>query len=150
MVILRARDAKRRAALAQSVGPTIKARGLVLLIADDPMLAARIGAHGIHLPQARARQAAYWRARFPSWFVTAAAHSLRAILNAAEVDAILLSPIFATASHKAAAPLTAVRARLMARQVRIPVFALGGIDARNAGLLIGFAGIAAIGGLSTD
>jgi len=43
--------------------------------------------------------------------------------------------------------LGAVRANMIARQVRIPVYALGGIDARNAVRLSGFAGIAAIGAL---
>lgn len=150
LVILRARNARRRAALAVSLREIARVRGLILLIADDPLLAARIGAHGIHLPEARAKQAAHWRARFPGWFVTAAAHSLRAVLNAADVDAVLLSPVFATASHKDAPPLTPARARLMARQVCVPVFALGGINAQNAGLLRGFSGIAAIGALSTD
>ena len=150
VVILRARDAQRRAGAGSVIArPLVRSRGLILLIADDPLLAARIGAHGIHLPQVRARDAAHWRARFPHWFVTAAAHSLRAILNAADADAVLLSPIFATESHSGAPSLTAARARLMARQVQTPLFALGGVTAQNAALLPGFAGLAAIGALVT-
>ena len=44
-----------------------------------------------------------------------------------------------------------LRASLMARQVRLPVYALGGMDARNAQRLIGtpFVGIAAIGALAS-
>jgi thiamine-phosphate pyrophosphorylase len=117
-----------------------------VLIAGDPLLAARLGAHGFHLPETRAGEAAYWRARFPNMFITISAHSLRA-LSRKHVDAIFLSPIFATESHPERAPLTAVRANLMARQARVPVYALGGIDARNAARLSGFCGIAAIGAL---
>ena len=150
MVIVRARDAKRRAQLALSLLAMARARGLILLVADDPLLAVRIGAHGIHLPEARAREATHWRARFPRLLVTAAAHSLRAVLNSRDADAVLLSPVFATLSHEGAPPLSAVRARLMARQVPMPLVALGGVNARNAGLLSGLAGIAAIGALSLD
>lgn len=149
LVIVRARDNRRRTQLAMSLRKIARARGLILLIADDPLLAARIGAQGIHLPEARAREALHWRARFPRWFITVAAHSLRAINKSAAADAVLLSPVFATLSHKGTAPLTAVRARLMARQARVPLVALGGIDASNAALLRGFAGIAAIGALTS-
>src|SRR5262249_52958540 len=93
LVIVRARDAKRRAQLARSLLALARARGLLLLVADDPILAGRIGAHGIHLPDARAREAAHWRARFPRWFITAAAHSLRAISRSDAADAVLLSPV---------------------------------------------------------
>ena len=150
LVIVRARDAKRRAQLATSLLVLARARGLILLIADDPLLAVRIGAHGIHLPEARAREAAHWRARFPRWFITVAAHSLRAIGNGRAADTVLLSPVFATLSHEGAEPLTAVRARLMARQVPVPLVALGGVNAGNAVLLGGVAGIAAIGALTPD
>ena len=62
-------------------------------------------------------------------------------MHIAHADAALLSPIFATRSHPKAHPLTAARARLMARNALLPVLALGGVTARNAPLLKGFAGI---------
>jgi thiamine-phosphate pyrophosphorylase len=147
VVILRVRDPERRAALATPLRQMARMRNLILLIADDPALAARIGAHGMHLPEARARQAAHWRALRPHWFITVAAHSLRAILGAADADAVLLSPVFVTESHPGALPLGAARARLMARQVGMPMLALGGVTAQNACLLRGFAGLAAVGAL---
>jgi thiamine-phosphate pyrophosphorylase len=79
--------------------------------------------------------------------ITVAAHSGQG-LRIAYADAALLSPIFATRSHPKTPPLTAPRARLMARHALLPVLALGGITARNAPLLKGFAGFAAIGALS--
>ncbi len=117
-----------------------------VLIAGDPLLAVRLGAHGIHLPEARAGEAAYWCARFPDMLITASAHSLHALARD-HVDAFFLSPVFETKSHPGRAALGAARANLMARQARVPVYALGGIDARKAALLSGFRGIAAIGAL---
>jgi thiamine-phosphate pyrophosphorylase len=78
--------------------------------------------------------------------ITISAHSLRA-LSRRHVDAIFLSPVFATESHPERAALTAVRASLMARKARVPVYALGGVNSQNARRLHGFAGIAAIGAL---
>jgi thiamine-phosphate pyrophosphorylase len=119
------------------------------LIAGDPALARAIGANGLHLPEARAREAAHWRAKNPGWLITASAHSLRAALSAQAADAVLLSPVFATDSHKSAPPLSAARARAIARGVPVPVFALGGVTAQNSVLLSGFSGIAAISALNS-
>ena len=148
LVIVRARDAKRRAALALGLRSVAWQRGLILLIADDPGLARAIGANGIHLPEARASQAVHWRACNPRWLITASAHSLGAVLKAAQADAVLLSPVFATPSHKDSRALNIAQARLIARAAPMPVFALGGVTAQNAGQLSGFDGIAAIGALT--
>jgi thiamine-phosphate pyrophosphorylase len=74
------------------------------------------------------------------------AHSLRELKGAETAGArlIFLSPAFATRSHPAARPLGPVRFGLIARQARVPVIALGGVDARNARRLphiYGWAGI---------
>lgn len=142
VVVVRARDATNRRALAEALV------GLApLLIADDPDLAEEMGA-GLHLPESRMREAGHWRARHPDWIITSSAHSLRALMHAAPLDAVFLSPVFATASHGDATPLTPVRAALIATQAPVPVYALGGITARNARLLApSFSGIAAIGSL---
>lgn len=141
MVLVRARDAGKRAALAASLS------GFDLLIAGDPGLAAEAGA-GLHLPEARMHEAAHWRARFPHWIITSSAHSLRALMGARELDAVFLSPVFATASHANARPLNPVRAAMIAAHAPVPVYALGGVTGRNAALLgPAFSGIAAIGSL---
>jgi thiamine-phosphate pyrophosphorylase len=149
MIILRARDATWRAELAQALRSIVRARKLKLLIADDPELALAIGADGIHLPEAHARNAACWRARRPNWIITVAAHSLRALSHSHDADAALLSPIFSTKSHPGAASLGTIKLRLAAQQSRRPVYALGGIDAVSVRKLQGakLAGIAAIGAL---
>lgn len=142
VIVVRGHDAGKRAALAHSLS------GFTLLIADDPGLAVHIGAAGLHLPQARMKEAAYWRARFPHWIITSSAHSLRALMQAYALDAVFLSPVFATASHPGAAPLNPARAAMIAAHAPVPVYALGGVTARNAALLgPAFSGIAAIGSL---
>jgi thiamine-phosphate pyrophosphorylase len=143
LVIVRSRNTKRRHALGEAL--RAQTHGLILLAADDPVLADRL--HGLHLPEIRARDAAHWRALRPHWVITVAAHSPRG-LHAPYADAALLSPVFATRSHPHAKILTAARARLMVQHALLSVLALGGVTASNAALLTGFSGIAAITALS--
>ena len=146
VVVVRARDAKRRRALAEELSGSAR-----LLIADDPRLAEEIDAAGLHMPEARMREAARWRARHPGWIITSSAHSLRALMGAHHLDAVFLSPVFATTSHKHGHPLTPVRAAMIAAQAPVPVYALGGVTARNATLLASsFSGIAAITALMSS
>jgi thiamine-phosphate pyrophosphorylase len=149
LIVLRARHAVRRKALAAALARIARARGLYVLIADDPGLAA--GADGAHFPEARAGELARWRARRPHWFLTASAHSMDAAARAASLgaDAVFLSPVFPTKSHAGRAALGPMRFRLMLRQLNVPVYALGGIDADNIRRLAGtkLAGIAAVGAL---
>ena len=143
LVVVRARDAKRREALG------LKLRAIApILIADDPKLAMRLNAHGLHLPQARMTEALHWRGCRPDWTITAAAHSLQALMATRGLDAVFLSPVFATSSHRQANPLTPVRAAFIAAHSPVPVYALGGITALNAARLAPvFSGIAAISSL---
>ena len=147
MVIVRSRDAVRRAALAARMMKLARSRGLVVLIAGDPALALAVGADGVHLPEARVGEAAGLRARH-RFIVTAAAHSLASLRKACWLDAVFLSPVFPTASHPGRASLGPLRAAAIARAARLPVYALGGVDHANAGRLRGFAGLAAIGALA--
>jgi thiamine-phosphate pyrophosphorylase len=141
VVVVRARDKERRAALARQLMDLA-----TLLIADDPALAAEIGAAGLHLPQARMREAAHWRRRFPDWIITSSAHSLKALMHAHALDAVFLSPVFATASHTEKQPLGPARAAFIAALAPVPVYALGGVTQRNAARLApAFSGIAGIG-----
>jgi thiamine-phosphate pyrophosphorylase len=143
VVVVRAREAKRRQALAEELYGLAR-----LLIADDPALAQSLGAAGMHLPERRMREAPHWRARHPGWIITSSAHSLKALMGAAALDAVFLSPVFATASHRGAKPLTPLRAAFIAARAPVPVYALGGVTAGNAKLLApAFSGIAAIGSL---
>jgi thiamine-phosphate pyrophosphorylase len=147
LVIARARTDSARAKLVENLSPVANARNLILLVANDAVLAAK--ANGLHLPEVRAAEAAHWRARYPHWLVTAAAHSPRTFLRS-DADAFFLSPVFATQSHPNKAGLSPLRAAALARLSIKPVYALGGVTARNAALLdgLGFSGIAGISALA--
>ena len=128
-------------------------RRLVLLVAGDWRLAARLGAQGLHLPEGRGRHgllapALGWRRRHKA-LLTMACHSPAALGQAARLktDAALLSPVFATASHVGAKPIGPLRFALWSRRMLLPVLALGGITARTAARLPqgSAAGLAAIG-----
>jgi thiamine-phosphate pyrophosphorylase len=79
-------------------------------------------------------------------FRSASAHDLRELRSAERSGAklVFLSPAFPTRSHPGARALGPVRFGLVSRQARIPVIALGGMDARRARRLpniYGWAGI---------
>jgi thiamine-phosphate pyrophosphorylase len=153
LVIVRARNDTARAALVAKLAPVAKARDLILLVASDPELAARAkAADGLHLPEARAAEATHWRAAHPNWLITVSAHSLGALARVQQADAVVLAPVFATGSHPERRSLTPLRANAIARLSRIPVYALGGVTARNATRIVGsnYAGLAAISSLATD
>ena len=147
MVIARAREATKRRILALALREVARERGLFLLIAGDVALARQIGADGVHLPEARLGEAVSIRAQ-SDLIVTASAHSLAVLRKADAVDALILSAVFASQSHPGAASLGPLRAAAMARLCPLPVYALGGITAKNAARLAGFCGIAAIGALA--
>jgi thiamine-phosphate pyrophosphorylase len=144
LVIARSRDALRRRTLALALREIARRRGLFLSVAADPALARAIAADGVHLPAARIGEAA----GLHGFLVTASAHNMAAMRRASAIDAVILSPVFPTQSHPGQAALGAVRANRMAADAPVPVYALGGVTAENAGLLRGFWGIAAIGALA--
>ncbi len=120
-VVLRHYDAPERAALITAAESLCRARGLLLLVAGNT-----------HLPQGLVRPGAK-QGTSP---VTAAAHDAAAIVKAwrAGIQAVFISPVFATRSHPGAEPLGVLRfARLLrlARRHGLRVYALGGIDARS-------------------
>lgn len=152
LVILRSRDVTRRRALAFATAALAREYRFAWIVAEDALLAAEAGADGVHFPERMIALAADWRARRPGWLITAAAHSLRAAMRAASLgaNAVLLAPVFPTESHPGGRHLGSLRARMIANAARMPVYALGGIDARTARALAGarLAGLAAIGALA--
>jgi thiamine-phosphate pyrophosphorylase len=127
-------------------------RGLIFLVGADAALATRLRADGLHLPERLMRLGPRLRQAHPEWLITTAAHGPRAIAAAARLglDAALVSAVFASASPSAGAPFGPLRFASLVRNARLPVIALGGIDARTAKRLAssGAAGLAAIGGLA--
>jgi thiamine-phosphate pyrophosphorylase len=117
-----------------------------VLVNGRPDVAVAAGAHGVHLPEEGLPLAATRRA-FPGLEVGASRHSVEGARRAEDegADFVFLGPIFATPGKEHAAlglgPLEEA-----ARSLRIPVHAVGGIDASTARLAIeaGARGLAAI------
>lgn len=123
-------------------------RGLLLLAGADPSLAEAIGAGGVHLPQRLAHGAADIRSAHPSWRITAAAHDAEAVRAAqlAGVEAVVVSPVFASNSPSAGAPLGVDGLAAIAASAALPVYALGGVNAKTADALVG-AGVYGLAGI---
>jgi thiamine-phosphate pyrophosphorylase len=135
--------------IAAGLARVARARGLVLLIGADARLAAKVGADGVHLPERELGRAR--RLRRPNWILTGAAHSGRALALAgrAGLDAALLSPALPSRSPSAGRPLGPIRLARLVRGARLPVYALGGVNAGTAKRLrdTGISGLAAVEGL---
>ena len=119
-----------------------KRRGLTLLFAGSSNGAGWANGDGVH----NAARAPLRRGKIRS----ASAHDMRE-LRAAEragADLLFLSPAFPTRSHPGRRALGPLRFMLLARQARVPVIALGGMNARRAqrlgGGIHGWAGIDAL------
>lgn len=143
-----------RLRLARQVAELCRRQGLVLLVAGDARLARAVNADGLHLPQGLVQQAATAR-RTGLRLVTAAAHDAGAVARAARqgVDAVLVSPVFVTASHPEAVGLGTVRFAALAMAAKrrgLLVYALGGITAATEQRLrhIPKSGVAAIQGMA--
>jgi thiamine-phosphate pyrophosphorylase len=126
-------------------------RRLLLLVAGDGGLALRLGA-GLLLPDRRPTTGlmAFMAARRRQRLVLLVAAHGRAGLGRARrlgADAVLLSPVFPTASHPGAPALGPLRWAALAARAGRPVVALGGVAGGNAGRLPARAvGLAAIDG----
>ena len=126
-------------------------QGRQFLIGNDPELADRIGADGVHFSRdANLRGPLTWRAARPDWIITMAGLKDGAYLAPlAPLDALFISPIFASHSPSAGTPIGPRALQDRGARLPVPVYALGGVDAGTAPQLLGrgAAGIAAIEGL---
>jgi thiamine-phosphate pyrophosphorylase len=112
--------------VASGVMRVCRQRRFAMVVAGDPREAARLHA-GRHLSRG-------WRSRprglrKPGDLVTASAHGWSELVGArrSAVDAVFLSPVFATASHPGAPGLGVARWGAMARGAGRPALALGGV-----------------------
>jgi thiamine-phosphate pyrophosphorylase len=152
-IIYRAFGAPDARAQATRLAEIARARGLVLLIGADAALAAAVGAGGVHLPERDLAHANGLKADHPGWIVTGAAHSLEAARLAADFgcDAVLASTVFPSASPSAGTPMGATTFTAFVAAAPLPVYALGGVNAKTARELVdsGAAGFAMVDGLRT-
>ncbi|MEH6678378.1 thiamine phosphate synthase [Phenylobacterium sp.] len=151
-VIYRAFGAPYALTVAQALRQVTRRGGVKLLIGADPALARAVGADGVHLPERLAHRARALRLAHPGWLVTAAAHSLPAARRglALGAQAVVVSAIFPSRSASAGPPLGPMRLAALVRAADGPVYALGGINTKNARRLLasGVVGLAAVEGLS--
>ena len=145
-ILYRHFGAEDRAQQAARLSEISAQRGLLLLIAADPELALQVGAHGVHWPEAKRRQARRWASAFA--LQTTSAHSPAALRHAAAMgfDAAFLSTVFTSGSASAGKAMGPIRFRRLAQTVSLPTYALGGVDGKNAGRLALAGGLASIGG----
>jgi thiamine-phosphate pyrophosphorylase len=129
-VIYRHYGAMDRFSIGAKLARICRRRRLILLVSADPLLAQRIGADGVHWPERRVRGGLARRTRI----TTMSAHGYRAVMRARRLgaDAVILSPVFESASPSADPAMGALRFRQMARSAGLPVYALGGVSAANA------------------
>jgi thiamine-phosphate pyrophosphorylase len=126
-----------------AAGRGFRALGTTFIVDDDVDAALELGADGVHLGQsdggaARARARGLVLGRSATTFAEAAA---------ADADYLGVGPIWATPSKPdAASPLGLPELERICRAVAVPVIAIGGVDASNAGDCIraGAAGVAVI------
>lgn len=148
-IVLRHYGAPGRARLAKDLARICRKRRLILLVAGDADLAAQIGADGVHLPERQIAWARKLRRGKPRLVITVSVHGKAALSRAAKsgASAALLGPVFATRSHPGQHALGVKRFGALARQTKLPVYALGGITPARAKKLARAqaCGLAAIG-----
>ncbi len=106
---------------------------LPLIINDHPRLACRLGAVGVHLGQADGSVAAAREIMGPGFVVGRSTHNISEVSEAVRqgVDYIALGSIYPTASKPGVKPCGTELLRQVLAESRIPVFAIGGINAGN-------------------
>ncbi len=132
-------------------------RNQQLLLGHDPELAIAIGADGVHFRRdARLQAPALWRQNCPDWIITMA--GLKGVsLKGTQIysgdlsvlDGLFVSSVFYSKSPSAGDPIGIEALKQVCTAHAVPVFALGGINARTAQELVGSgaAGLAGIEGL---
>lgn len=133
------------AAILPDLARLCRARGLFLLVAGDGRLALRMEA-GLHLPERPCPGLlAFLRARRPGALLSLAVHGRRGLARGRRLapDAVLISPIFPTLSHRGARALGPHGWAWLARHAPSPAVALGGVTGwgRVPPLAAGLAGI---------
>jgi len=126
-----------------SAGRGFRALGPAFVVNDDVEAALELGADGVHLGQA---DEGAGRAREAGLLLGRSASTLEQAL-AADADYLGVGPIWASPSKKDADPPIGLEGLgEICRAVSVPVVAIGGVDASNAGacLRAGAAGVAVV------
>jgi thiamine-phosphate pyrophosphorylase len=152
-VSLRERDLRdvEQVVLAAVLRPLTDLVAARLTLHGSPALAKAAGADGVHLPSgadARAARAAFGTAGLIGMSVHSVAEAGE--LDPDLVDYAVAGPAFATASKPGYGPaLGAEGIAAMARASKVPIIAIGGVEATNVAEVLdaGAAGVAVMGGV---
>ena len=151
-VVYRTFGAPDALARGRRIATLARRRGVIFLVGADVALAVALRADGLHLPQRMSGRAGLIRRLGHRFLITAAAHDLASARRArrAGVRAVVISPVFPSASPSAGRPLGIRRFATLVRGADLPVYALGGVNPRTAARLIGTraSGIAAVDALA--
>jgi thiamine-phosphate pyrophosphorylase len=135
------RNAAGRATIIQLRAPTATARATseeaAALVAASPVpvvvssrcdIALAAGAAGVNLPESDIRVAAA-RSLLGDRLIGRSVHSLESALHAESdgADYVIFGPVWASASHPGSAPVGIGALAEVARALRIPVLAIGGV-----------------------
>jgi len=123
----------------------------LLLVNGDVEAAVEAGADGVHLP-ADGRRVAEARTRLgDAALISRAVHSIAEAATAGRdgADLIVLGTVFPSASHPGGITIGVDGVRAACASARVPVIAIGGVTAGNAGEVMraGASGVAAIGAI---
>jgi len=137
--------------LVRQLLPRTRAAGACLLVHGEASLARLAGADGVHLP-AGADPAAARKLLGSKILIGASIHTVREAeaIDPVVIDYVLAGPAFETASKPGYGPEIGRKGlSQIARAARVPVLAIGGINATRVAELIaaGAAGVAVMGGV---
>jgi 8-oxo-dGTP diphosphatase len=123
------------AAFAPRLRDLARRYGARLLLNGEAEDARRLGLDGVHWTSRRLMQA---RERPPDLLVGASCHDAAELSQAGRLgcDFAVMGPVNATASHPSATPLGWTRFAQSIEGTRIPVYALGGLSARDLDVAI--------------
>ena len=123
-------SARQLTRFATAVINTCRPHGAKVLINGDIAMARGLGAAGVHLT---ATQLLACAARPELPWCAASCHNAAELTQAAQLglDFAVLGPVLPTASHPGAAPLGWVQFSALAKDSRVPVYALGGLQPQH-------------------